>query len=543
MTTKVAFLVGLLCLSLPVETPAQEGAPSESDAALSQALADIETGDTAAAIARLETLLQSGKAGDPAVAVLGAIYLETGDAAAAAATLKPLAESQNPDPAVLYNYGRATAVLGDVAVAERSLERSASLAPGSPASRELGLLRIARGDYFSAYLQLRPWVLAHPDDTRARVAAALCAVELERPADASRLLSDLTQENPLVRLLWARTQLMKQDPWGAIALLRPSVEDAPADLEMDMRRVLAEAMLETENGQAAIELLDGRVTADPYLAALLARAQTFVGENQAALETLQPFVESMADHEGVDLSDSERAARAEVLFCYGELLSSRSGRAASGLPYLERAVGLDPLNPDKWKSLGELRMEAGMMEAGRAAAQRAESLADGAVQQQAGMQLGNNPEDVTARQLEQALRLASVDLMDEALEVVQRELQLAAAEDPRPALLEINLLLRLDRVDEAQQAAQRMVERFPGSADVYYQKAVVEVARNDLEAAGASFRHTLELSPRHLAALNDLAVLLIQTGDLEEARRMLEMLLELRPDDEVARRNLEAIQR
>ena len=189
-------LVGLLCLALPVESHAQEGGATESEEALSQALADIEAGETATAVSRLEALLQSGNADDPAMAVLGAIYLETGDAVAAAATLKPLAEGQNPDPAVLYNYGRAAAALGDVAVAERSLEESVRLAPGSPATRELGLLRIALGDYFAAYLQLRPWVLTHPEDTRARTAAALCAVQLERPSDASRLLSDLSQGEP-----------------------------------------------------------------------------------------------------------------------------------------------------------------------------------------------------------------------------------------------------------------------------------------------------------------------------------------------------------
>jgi len=455
--------------------------------------------------------------------------------------LKPLTERESPDPAVLYNYGRAALALGDVAVAERSLEESVRLAPGSPAARELGLLRIALGDYFAAYLQLRPWVLAHPEDTQARTAAALCAVELERPGDASRLLSDLTQENPLVRLLWAKTQLMKQDPWGAIALLRPFSDDTPADLERETWQVLAEAMLEVGNGEAAIELLSGRVSDDPSLAALLARAQDLIGDREAGLETLRPLVAPMAESQDPDLVDSEQAAQTEVLFWYGELLA-RSGDALAALPYLETAVQLDPLNPDKWKSLGRWRTEVGMIEEGQAATHKAEALTAGTVQHQAGMELGGDPEDVTAQELEQALRLASVDLLAEALELVRRERQLASPEDPRPALLEIHLLLRLGRLGEAQKALKPLVDRFPGSADAYYQKAVLEVARNDLEMAEASFRKTLELSPRHLAALNDLAVLLMRTGRQEEARQMLETVLALRPDDEVARRNLEAIE-
>lgn len=541
MTSRVSVLAGLLALLAAFNLAAQEEVLSRSEEVLQQALADLEAGDVAASRSRLEALQQSGRAEDSAVAVLGAIYLETGDAAAAAATLKPLTEKEQPDPAVLYNYGRAAVVLGDVAVAERSLEESARLAPGSPAARELGLLRIALGDYFAAYLQLRPWVLTHPEDTQARTAAALCAVELARPGDASRLLSDLTQENPLVRLLWAKTQLMKQDPWGAIALLRPFADDAPADLEMETRQVLAEAMLEVGNGEAAVELLSSRVNDDPSLAALLARAQDLVGDRQAALDTLRPLVEPMAESQDLDLQDSEQAAQGEVLFWYGELLA-KSGDTLAGLPYLERAVRLDPLNPDKWESLGRWRTEVGMIEEGQAATRKAEALTAGAVQHQAGMELGDDLEDVTAQQLEQALRLASVDLLDEALELVRRERQLAPPEDPRPGLLEINLLLRLGRLEEAQKALEPLIDRFPGSADAYYQKAVIELARNDLEAAEASFRNTLELSPRHLAALNDLAVLLMRTGRQEEARQMLETVLALRPDDEVARRNLEAIE-
>ena len=349
MTSRVSLLVGLLVLLAPLGLAAEEEVPESSDVVLNQALAEFEAGNAPGAISRLEALLESGSANDSAVAVLGAIYLETGNAAAAAATLEPLAEGQNPDPAVLYNYGRAVAALGNAKLAERSLERSVNLAPGSPASRELGFLRIAQGDYFAAYLLLRAWVLNHREDTRARLAAALCAVELERPTDASRLrlLSDLPQENPLVKLLWARTQLMKEDPWGAIALLRPLVADAPADLRIDMRRVLAEALLATDNGQSTIELLEGRLENEPALATLLARAQELVGDRTVALETLRPFTEPMAGSDPATLSDSARAVQGEMLSLYGELLA-KAGDLEAGLPSLERAARLEPLNPDRW---------------------------------------------------------------------------------------------------------------------------------------------------------------------------------------------------
>jgi Flp pilus assembly protein TadD len=60
------------------------------------------------------------------------------------------------------------------------------------------------------------------------------------------------------------------------------------------------------------------------------------------------------------------------------------------------------------------------------------------------------------------------------------------------------------------------------------------------EAAQAErdFRRALELNPNHTASLSDLAVLLTIQNRLPEARTLLEKLVALRPDDQVAAANL-----
>ena len=59
--------------------------------------------------------------------------------------------------------------------------------------------------------------------------------------------------------------------------------------------------------------------------------------------------------------------------------------------------------------------------------------------------------------------------------------------------------------------------------------------------AEVEFRHALELAPDHVATMNDLAVLLMEEGRNDEARALLERVLEIRPEDEVAAANLQSL--
>ncbi len=129
---------------------------------------------------------------------------------------------------------------------------------------------------------------------------------------------------------------------------------------------------------------------------------------------------------------------------------------------------------------------------------------------------------------------------DEALEILRREMQISPR-DLRLFLTEVQMLLQLDREEEALERAEATLVRFPGHPDALYQRGTVNLALERTEAAEADLRRTLALAPGHTAAMNDLAVLLILRGEREEARGLLERVLEERPDDETARRNLERL--
>src|SRR4029079_19837515 len=89
---------------------------------------------------------------------------------------------------------------------------------------------------FAATGEMPPWARQHTDDTEAPLAAALCALDLDRPSEAEELLSDLSQEDPKVRLLWGQLLLEKRDPRGAIATLKPLAASHPQEVDFNLRR-------------------------------------------------------------------------------------------------------------------------------------------------------------------------------------------------------------------------------------------------------------------------------------------------------------------
>jgi Flp pilus assembly protein TadD len=149
-------------------------------------------------------------------------------------------------------------------------------------------------------------------------------------------------------------------------------------------------------------------------------------------------------------------------------------------------------------------------------------------------------EDPTAAELERARALLQEGQSEQALAIARAEAELAP-EDPRPRLFESFLLLSLGRSQEAFDVADALVTAAPENPDALHQRGAASMALERLEAAEVDFRRAIELSPGHVPALNDLAVLLIVEGEREEARTLLERVLEIRPEDEQAQSSLERL--
>jgi tetratricopeptide (TPR) repeat protein len=513
----------LLLLAAPVLAQAPKPAPPAQSPPpeVTQALQKYQAKDLKGAIAVLEPLRTKKGAPPAALALLGTLYFEAGRPKDSLAVLGPLVDGGAAGPVILQTAARAALALNDKAKAEAYLAKAVEKAPGSPASRDLGLLRGSTGRISESYRLLLPWSKAHPEDQEARISAAYGAIELDRPPEAQELLSGLPQDDPRVALLSARLQLLLQKPRESIALLEPLLKTAPPGLDLSIRHHLAEAHLAMGQSSEAIALLQGRVGDDAAIALLLGRAQYRAGNPADAVATLKPFADKALGKEPAN--PAEQRFVATFAREYGQALVATSEWAAA-IDALGKATRYDPQNLQAWQLLGRAQLASGNREEGAKSMARVREIqstekpnTEKVNEQQRGSA------DPTGRNLEEARKLAAAGRVDEALGLIRQEIDLTP-NDPRP------------------RAMERALAGSPGNPDFLYLRGAVRMATKDLAGAEKDYRQALTAQPGHVAAMNDLAVLLISDGRKDEARELLRRVLEIRPGDPLAAANLKSLE-
>ena len=515
----------------------------------------IQAGKAAEALPRLQALEKDPATTPPVHALVGVLYLELGKPQEALTVLKPLADPEDAQPAVLYQAGRAALALGKPDVAKVYFTRSVLKEPASPATRELGMLTARDGKVVEAYSMLHPLALRNPTDPEARLMAANLALILERPDEAAEMLVGQPENDPAIRLLQGRVHVQKKDGPGAVALLQPLLANHPKGMDLEVRRDLAEAQMLAGKPAEAVALLEGKTAGHPALVLVLARAQRQAGNPAAALATLQPIAAQIpADPEG--LGDPRPVAA--IALEYGSLLLD-AGRATEALPFLDKGARYNPRNPEAWKTLARCLDGLGKKEQAHNARLRADEVsrpqmriavvpagtmgtpAEGAA---AG---GGNRQGAAAQQeqvpvspaVQTALNLMSQGQLDGALAAVRQEIGISG--DPQARLLEVRILLTQKKPAEALKSAEAALKTNPNNPDYIYLRGAVEMSLNQYSSAEVDLRKTLQLSPRHTGAMSDLAVLLMNVDKKDEARRLLQQVLEINPLDKTAAANLKRL--
>lgn len=531
----------------PAPQPAQPAAPapeiSPAGRKFQEAAALVKKGDMAGAVAILEGLRKEGTAEPHHLSLLGALYVDQGRVAEAMAILRPLAAPEDADPAVLYNAGRAALVMRNIPEAQRYFERSVAKVPMSPASRELGLLLSRQGKVVEAYRYLRPWAVSDPNDLEVRIIAATIALRLERPAEADEILSGLPEKEPAIQLLRAQARIQRGDGKGALAILQPIEKNHPESFDLEVRRTLAEAHLAASDPVSALKVLDGHAAGRPSLLLLQARAQRLSGSSQAAMATLKPLIAQIPDDPKA-IGDPRPAAGVAVE--YGRLLLA-SKDVQGAVPILEKATRLYPSSREAWEVYAEALTAANRPQDAAAARQKAREIADAAAARPntapaAAAQAPAPAGEALSPNLAEALRQMADGQNDKALEAVRKEVA-AAPTNARARALEVQLLLRTQRFQDALKAAEAAVAADPKNPDYIYLRGAAHIALQHVPEAEKDLRRTLEMSPQHIAALNDLAVVLTQQKKLAEAQKLLEKVLALTPDNAAAKASLENIKK
>jgi tetratricopeptide (TPR) repeat protein len=528
----------------PAPPPPAATAPADQPAAapgldprVREAIGLAKAGKATEALAKLEALPK--EAITPQVqSLIGVLYLQVDKPQEALAALAPLAEAEDAEAAVLYNAGRAALLLGQVDEARTYFTRSVFKQPASPAARELGFITARDGRVVEAYSMLRPWALRNPEDVDARVMAASLAVELERPDDAAQLLAGLPETEPGLQLLRGKILVLKKDGPGAVALLRPLFAKHPPGMDLEVRRSLAEAELLAGHPAETVQLIDGRTAGHPALVLLLAKGQRQAGNAAAAAATLKPLADQLPEDASA-LGDPRPAAG--IAMEYGELLEE-GGHAPEAVPFLEKATRYYPQKPETWQGLARALQASGRQEEAQKALARAEQAAKPPAkpapepEAPAATTGAAAAEAPLSEGLQNALRLASQGQLEPALAAVRQEIGIS--KDPRARMIEVRLLLRLQRPDEALKAAEAALQTDADNPDYLYLRGAVEMTLQRYSSAEQDLRKSLQLAPRNTAAMNDLAVLLLNLNKKDEARSLLEQVLKINPQDQTAAANL-----
>ena len=543
MKNALAPLLSLL-LAVPVlaqAPPAGQQAPP-LDKTVQEAIDLADAGDAAGALKKLQAAPKEAIT-PPIQSLVGALHLQLNQPREALAALRPLADAEDAQPAVLYNAGRAALLAGEVDAGREYLTRSVRLQPASPAARDLGMLTAREGRVIEAYSMLRPWALRHPTDTDVRLMAANLALQLERADDAAELLKGMPENDPALRLLRAKTLIQKKDGAGAVAQVRPLLASHPPGMETEVRRTLAEAELLAGNAAEAVKLLEGKTGNHPAVTLLLARAQRKAGNRDAALATLKPVADKLPV-DATGLGDPRPATG--IALEYASLLTE-AGQTAAAVPFLEKATRYHPRNPEAWKSLARALEATGQKEDAAKALASAEIAARPAPAQRpaapavaaAPAAPAAPPPPPLSEGLQNAIRLMSQNQYSQALVAARQEYGIS--KDPRARILEIRLLLALKQPEDALQVAEAALKDSPEDPDFLYLRGATAMGLQRLSAAEQDFRKVLQLQPRHVGAMNDLAVLLLNLGKKDEARLLLEQVLEVNPQDTMAAANLERL--
>jgi len=237
---------------------------------------------------------------------------------------------------------------------------------------------------------------------------------------------------------------------------------------------------------------------------------------------------------------------------YGRLLLA-SGNAAGALPWLEKATRLYPSSREAWQGYADALTAAGRTADATTARGKAQELADAAA-----TRLGAAPEPLPeapaqaaasaapgatpaaaplSPRLVQAQGLLAQKQLDKALVLVRQEIA-EAPKDVRARAMETQILLGQHNWQGALDASQAALKLDPQNPDLLYLRGAVQISLRHLDEAEKDLRQVLQKAPRHVAAMDDLAVVMMLLNKPDEARQLLQRALAVNPNDPNARTSL-----
>ncbi len=249
-----------------------------------------------------------------------------------------------------------------------------------------------------------------------------------------------------------------------------------------------EPQLAAEQAQAILEAVPNH----PPAALLLASAKRRTGEEQAALDILEPLAASQP---------AWAAAHFELGLTYSAL-----GQGDGAIQALKKTVELKEAHPEAWRLLADHLLATGDSAAGDAAYARhiRVSTRDPLLQQAAAAMLEND--------------------MPGAEGMLKKHLKAVPTDVPAIRML-AEVAVRCGKNQEAEQLLLRCLELAPSFAAARYNYAVLLQRRNDAAEALVEIERLLVDDPRSPSYRNLCAVILSRVGEFERSGKMYAELL------------------
>ena len=203
-----------------------------------------------------------------------------------------------------------------------------------------------------------------------------------------------------------------------------------------------------------------------------------------------------------------------------------AGRAKEARTHVEEAVRLKPDSPEAWNDMGGLAMAE-------------EDYATAARHFDKALELAPNSSYALPNAAQAAARLGETG---KAESLFRRTLEIAP--DDADATNQLGLLYaKQERFDEAKELFQRAIELDRGHVAAINNLAVLYLRLNKPSEAIAALRYGIRAAPEAEESYMNLARVYVQSGDLAQARAVIEQLLDKDPENATARRAIEELNR
>lgn len=442
-------------------------APQDIRARTSLAVTQLQRGEAAPALARLEALSVESTETIPDLALMSA-QLKRGDFDAALRTVEAIAKKQPGSANPHELRGRVHMLAGDHTAARAAFDRAVQIDPALlTAVVSLAEIDLRAGQRDAARTRMETFVAAQPANSAAHVALADVLQRIGAPIEAVR--------KPLVE---------------AIRL-------APSDVTTHVR--LVDANLRAKQFKEALSAAqagDAAVPNDPTMLDALGRAQALAGDMQQSMGTFRRIT-------NLETHTAQPHLRLAAMH-------RDQGNLTAASASLRRAIEIEPGNGQARADLIDLLVKS---KQGRDAVQIARDMQS------------REPENAAGYLLEGGT-LTRLNDLPGAIEAYRRGVK--GAKDARePARQLYRSLIAAGKTAEADSFASGWIKGNDDDAAMHYEIGAVAIARRNLDRAEQHLRRTVTLQSDHPVALNNLAWVLAyqgKPGAVSFARRAVDLL-------------------